>query len=344
MSLPAKFFYILSSVVIIGYLLSVGQSILVPFVIAVFFWYLINAMAHKITQYSRIKYKYSKWLSILIMLFMVIGFVNLTQNNVQSFIAQLPDYQKNVEHLFSTYVSALGILESDMARDAIANLKVGQLAGGIALALGNVTTMAVTILLYLVFLFLEQTTFTWKIEALFPNKTKHKKIENLLSDIGDSVESYIGLKTLASVIMGILGYIILIILGVDHAIFWALIFGVLNFIPYIGPVIGVVFPVLAALVQFADFNNAIIIAISFTVIAFLIGNIVEPKIFGKSLNLSPLVLMLSLSVWGSLWGIIGMILSVPLMVGIMIVLSHFDETRPYALLMCEKEPDKKESL
>ncbi len=341
MTAPAKLFYSLASIVIIGYLLSVGQSILVPFVIAVFFWYLINAMAHKITQYTKIKYNYSKWLSILIIISLMSGFVNLTQNNVQSFMGQLPDYQKNVEHLFTTYVSALGLFETDMVRDAIANLKIGQLAGGIALALGNVTTMMVTILLYLVFLFLEQTTFTWKIKALFPNKTKHKKIEALLSDIGSSIESYVGLKTLASVIMGVLGYIVLIILGVDHAIFWALIFGVLNFIPYIGPVIGVVFPVLAALVQFADFDNAIIIAISFTLIAFLIGNIVEPKIFGKSLNLSPLVLMLSLSVWGSLWGIIGMILSVPLMVGIMIVLSHFDETRSYALLMCEKEPEEK---
>ncbi len=337
MSIPAKLFFILSSIVIIGYLLSIGQSILVPFVIAVFFWYLINAVAHKITEFTKFNYNISKWLSILLIVLLVSGFVNLTQDNVQSFVSQLPDYQKNVEQLFSKYVSALGLLESNIAKEAISNVQIGQLAGGIALALGNIATMTVTILLYLVFLFLEQASFKGKVKALFPQKTKYKKIDCLLSDIGDSIEAYIGLKTLASVIMGVIGYIILIILGVDHAIFWALIFGVLNFIPYIGPVVGVVFPVLAALVQFGDFSNAAIIAISFTLIAFIIGNIVEPKLFGHSLNLSPLVLMLSLSVWGSLWGVIGMILSVPLMVGIMIVLSHFDATRPYAVLMSEKE-------
>ena len=137
--------------------------------------------------------------------------------------------------------------------------------------------------------------------------------------------------------MGVAGYAVLVYFGVNNAVFWALIFGVLNFIPYVGPVIGVALPFLAAVVQFGDIQDPVIVAVLLSLIAFIVGNIIEPKIFGNSLNLSPIVFMIALSVWGSLWGIIGMILCIPIMVGIIIALSGFEKTRKYALLMTERE-------
>ena len=97
---------------------------------------------------------------------------------------------------------------------------------------------------------------------------------------------------------------------------------ILNFIPNIGSVIAVVLPTLMALVQYESFGYAILVMIVIAVIQNIIGNILEPKIFGDRLGLNPIVILISLLVWGYIWGIVGMILSVPLTAIIKLVISN----------------------
>lgn len=333
----ANYFFLLSSLVLTGYLLAVGQGILIPFVIAVFFWYLINALSHKIAD----TLKMPEWASLaLAMIFVtgcVIGLGNLVTNNVQSFIDQIPLYQENITKMTGGFIDRFSNFNTQSLKELVAKINLGAIVGGLIAAISNVATMAITILLYVIFLFLEQKTFDWKLKALIKDKKKLKSTQETISDIGSSIESYIGLKTVLSLLMGFIGYLILIYFGVNNAVFWGLIIAILNFIPYIGIVLAVVLPALAALVQLADLNQIVIISILLSINAVFIGNVVEPKAFGQSLNLSPIVLMLSLSVWGALWGMTGMILCIPIMVSIMIVLDQFDTTRPYAILMRERE-------
>ena len=135
--------------------------------------------------------------------------------------------------------------------------------------------------------------------------------------------------------MAILSYCILLVAEIDFAAFWALLIFILNYIPYIGSVIAVAFPVVLSLLQFSSIILTASVLIGLLGVQLLVGNIVEPRITGKSLNLSPVVIVLALSVWGSIWGVIGMILSVPIMVMVMIVLSQFSKTRPIAVLMSQ---------
>jgi len=109
----------------------------------------------------------------------------------------------------------------------------------------------------------------------------------------------------------------------------------LNFIPNIGAIVATVFPALLALIQFQTWGPFIIITTGLVSLQFIIGNIIEPRFMGKSLNLSTLVIMISLSVWGAIWGILGMFLSVPITVIMMIVFAHFEATKPVAILLSQ---------
>ena len=112
-------------------------------------------------------------------------------------------------------------------------------------------------------------------------------------------------------------------------------FFLLNYIPTIGSLVGTVFPAIFSLIQFGEFTPFLIVLFSVGAVQLVVGNLIEPKLFGKSLNLSPLVTILSLALWGQIWGVTGMILSVPITVILVIVFSQFEKTRPIAIMLSE---------
>lgn len=330
-------FFILASLLMLGYLLVIGQSILIPFVIALFFWYLINALGREIYNRTSLGRRVATAVALLLVFGGITAFVQVTKGNIQTFIEQAPVYQQNINIFIDKFTDNYTPINLEGLQDLLKKMNFGGLAAGIVGAVGSIATMTVTILIYLVFMFLEQASFRWKLNAFFKSEEKKNHAEETLKEIGRSLERYVGLKSLASLAMGVCGFIVLSLLGVDNAVFWALIFGLLNFIPYIGPFIGTALPLLATLVQFGDLGTPLMVLAALGGIAFIIGNLIEPRLFGNSLNLSPLVILISLATWGSLWGVIGMILCVPMMVSLMIIFYQFDKTRPVAILMSEKE-------
>ena len=109
----------------------------------------------------------------------------------------------------------------------------------------------------------------------------------------------------------------------------------MNFIPTIGSLIGTIFPAFFSLIQFGELTPFLIVLITVGVIQIIVGNFIEPKLFGKSLNVSPLITILSLAIWGTIWGITGMILSVPITVIMIIVFSQFEKTKKIAIILSE---------
>ena len=167
-------------------------------------------------------------------------------------------------------------------------------------------------------------------------KDQNEQVDKLLEKIGGSVSNYLRLKTLVSLVTGILSYIALWMIGVDAPEFWAFLIFILNFIPTIGSLVGTVFPAIFCLFQFGEFLPSILVLSIVGVIQLLVGNFLEPKLMGSSMNISPLVTILSLSIWGAMWGITGMILSVPITVIMIIILSQFERTKPVAIMLSEK--------
>ena len=203
----------------------------------------------------------------------------------------------------------------------------------VAGALGSLAGNAGLISIYVVFLFLEQRSFGPKIKGMAHGNIKENEVFKIITQIDKDTRKYIGIKTLTSLTTGMLSFAIMTSVGLDFAAFWAMLIFFFNFIPTVGSILATAFPSVLALIQFEE-PAKIGVTIGGVVAAqVLVGNFLEPRLMGNSLNLSPLVILLSLSLWGSLWGVPGMFLCVPITVIAMIICSHFQQTRPIAVLL-----------
>lgn len=156
---------------------------------------------------------------------------------------------------------------------------------------------------------------------------------NILSKINAQILSYLRIKTALSAATALCSYIVLRWVGVDFPDFWAMLIFLFNYIPTIGAILATFFPCLLCLLQFDTFTPFFIVCSSLITLQFVFGNILEPRIMGDRFNLSGLVIILFLSIWGKIWGIIGMLLCMPFLVILNIILSNFEQTRPIVVLL-----------
>jgi len=324
-------------VVLVFYLLNLGQSLLLPLVIAGAIAYLINILAHAFGVVSFKGFTLPKSLAMLLAVAVILVSISLViqliTDNVAGVIQKAPGYQENLERRIFAAYSLLGFEESPSLRDILSKVDFSsylQSFGGTVRALVSSTGI---IIVYLIFIFLEQRTFDAKIRALVLQRSEQKDVFSLIEQINHDIRSYIGIKVVTSATTGIISYFVLHMVGVDFASFWAVLIFLLNFIPTIGSIIATAFPSLLALVQFETAGPFFITISILTAIQFSIGSLIEPKLMGNRLNLSPLVILLSLGLWGSIWGIPGMFLCVPITVIIMIICAYFPETRPIAVAL-----------
>jgi len=322
---------------LVFYLLIVGQTILLPLVIAIVFWYLINLMSG---GFGRIKLGGSPLptmacyiLSFLTFFAIIWGIVELIASNIAGVVRVAPIYQANLEVRWESFLAFLRIEQEPTLAQLTEVLDLGQFITGLAASLTNIAANMGIIIIYVIFLLLEQGNFSEKVASLANNPDKEKRARQLLSKIKEDVKKYISIKMLTSSATGILSYIFMKFVGVDFAEFWALLIFLLNFIPTIGSIVATVFPSLITLVQFNTYTPFFVVFGGLTAIQVCVGNILEPRLMGNSLNLSPLIILLNLSLWGLIWGIPGMFLCVPLLVISMIVFSHVPATRPIAIML-----------
>lgn len=136
-------FFFFASMIMLGYLLVIGKSIIIPFVIATFFWYLINALAHKIVNMTTFSEKTSLFLAFVVITLAVAGFVQVTKDNVQAFIEQAPAYQANINIFIDKFTAKFGTVDLSGARDIVKKVNFGGLAAGIVAAVSSVATMTI---------------------------------------------------------------------------------------------------------------------------------------------------------------------------------------------------------
>ncbi len=151
--------------------------------------------------------------------------------------------------------------------------------------LGN----AFLILIYILFLLVEESVFDLKMHAIYPKRSAQRKNKELFQKMDKNISRYLSLKTLVSLLTGVLSYFALLAFGIDAPVFWALLIFVLNYIPTIGSLIATLFPACFAVLQFGELTPFLYILVSVGAIQVIVGNIIEPKIMGNSLNISSLV-------------------------------------------------------
>lgn len=319
------------------YVLWVGQKLLVPLAIAVLIWYMINALAR---LYARFIFKNSaNWITLalsLVTMTVGLGIVfNIIQSNITDVRRAAPTYKTDLDQWIVRIYDLMGIEDLPTLSQFIRTVDIGPIVTNFAGALTGIVGDLALIIVYVGFLLYEQKTFSNKLTRMFPQSEKRREVRAVIDNIQHQIQTYIWIKTLVSVVTGVVGYVVLTMVEVDFASFWAFAIFLLNYVPIIGSVIATLFPALLTLIQFDTFTPFLVVGIGLTSAQFVVGNVIEPKLMGSSLNLSPLVVLLSLALWGSLWGIPGMFLCVPIMVIILIILSHFDPTRPLAVMLSE---------
>ncbi|GAA6136411.1 AI-2E family transporter [Arenicella sp. 4NH20-0111] len=321
------------------YVLVVGKAFLVPLAVALMIWYVINAMSRTYTKIIP-WVKEPNWLTMLLSIISIgifIAFaIDMVQNNVANVQNSIPRYRDNFANL-STKVNALipaQIFDRlPKVSDLVQGIEIAPLLTGftdiVVAMIGNITL----VLIYVAFMLAEQGTFRKKIKEIFPDQAKRGSVMSILVHVQEDIQTYLWIKSLTSTITGLISYFVLKMVGVDFAVFWAFSIFLLNFIPTIGSIIATLFPAMLALIQFDTFFPFFVVLIGVGAIQVVVGNVLEPKLMGNSLNVSPFVVMMSLTLWGSIWGIAGMFLSVPITVMMLIVFAHFERTRYIAVLL-----------
>ncbi len=320
--------------------LILGKDLLMPIVLAVFVWFIIREFRQLINRVRFIREKIPSWIVNLVAtigLFTIIGVViSLISNNINALAQNTQLYETNFQSMISLINDTFGIdlvkqlegysIEAEMRKYVPKALNM------VSSGIGNIFI----ILIYLLFILLEESGFPKKMKAFYKDKEHREKSDKIIKKIDSSIGQYLFLKTLVSLITGLLSYVVLEIFGVNGAFFWAFVIFLLNYIPTIGSLIASIFPAAFALLQFGEVTTALWVLGVIGLIQVVVGNLLEPKIMGNSLNISSLVVILSLALWGVLWGIVGMVLSVPITVSMLILFAEFPATRPIAILLSEK--------
>jgi len=324
---------------IVGNFLILGRGMLIPFFIALLIWNLLNTTNNVMQKTPIIGAWLPGWLCKILSLIVVIVFVkillDIITNNVNDVISASTRYQEHLMQIFNNIDQHYRMKVLTSFNGFLDNLNLQSVLVNIYGVFSTIASSAILIALYVAFLFVEQHFFKQKMSALFPKEQHRHLADSILAHILKDTQTYLGIKTLLSLIAAISSWIVMKSVGLDFAEFWALLIFFLNFIPNIGPILATAFPASLALIQFQNWFYFTIITSGIVIIQFIVGNVLEPRLLSKSLNLSPLVILFALALWGSIWGIVGMFLSVPITVIMLIVFAHFEKTRPIAIFLSQ---------
>jgi predicted PurR-regulated permease PerM len=326
-------------VIAIVYILVATKTLLLPFVVALLIWYLVKNMRDFVARSGFIKRRLPLWLQntlVFAIIFGILRFVTqLLTGSVENFAAAIPVYEANVETMGVYLYERYDLDVTDYIQNFTGNFDFTRLLEPIVNSLSQLLSDGFMIVLYVVFLLLEESTFSTKYRLLFKEEHRYAQAMELVQQIDTTFGDYISIKTLTSFTTAILSFIVLHILHVDTPLLWASIIFLLNYIPSIGSLIATTFPAIIAILKEGDLWAGLWVLVGVGVIQVIVGNLLEPRLMGNSMNISPLVVLLSLIAWGAIWGVLGMILSVPIMVMLIIVCARFDSTRRIAILLSE---------
>ncbi|WP_209427017.1 AI-2E family transporter [Pararhodobacter sp. SW119] len=332
----------LALALMIFWLLSIGRGLLMPIVVAVLSVYIITSASAALGRFRA-----TTWMPqilrklILLLAFTVIltAFNGVVIVTVRDLLTQAPEYQANLEQMIARGMQLLG-LEGNPDWRTIQDMTIGRidmqrLIGGVAGSVGALAGFLILIVVYAVFLFAEASGFAYKLSVALPDRLQAERTMAVIRSINARISEYLAVKTLINFVIGAISFGILWAFGVDHALFWALLIGVLNYIPYFGSLIAVAFPVLMAVVQFGSIATVVSLAALLTGAQMFVGNWLEPRMIGRKVNMSPFVVVVALSFWTTFWGVPGAILAVPLTSMLAIILAAFDQTRPISVLLAQ---------
>lgn len=311
--------------------LRAAADLLVPFLVAVFIA-LISLPLLNLLQRWRVPTPIAVLLTVATVIAFIWVGLSLLGGSIRDFTEAAPRYQVRLQALAVDGLEWLRGHGIDLSRELVNELinpgVAIDLVTGTLRGVAAVLSRTFIVLLVVVLILFEAAGFPRKFEAAFGKREASERYHRIRED----VQRYIGIKTLVSMVTGVLAGSAMAMLGIDFPVLWGVLAFALNYIPNLGSILAAIPPVLLAIVQYGP-GRAIAVAAVFVTINITLGNFTEPYLLGRRLGLSTLVVVLSLVFWGWVWGPIGMLLSVPLTMIIKIMLEHTEDMRWVAVLL-----------
>jgi predicted PurR-regulated permease PerM len=307
------------------------RYIFIPFCGALLLYFFFNGVVKRLLKLKVPKFFVLFFL--LVFIFIMFYFLGvLIYSGVSSFIDNFPAYSDRITAIVTNLFDQLSLDKYIENIDWTKSIDTSVITKILSTTFGSFATFIgnlLLVLIFLMFMLAGRTALTGRINKAF-DPDRADKIKYMINSIEDQVQHYLLIKTFVSFLTALIGGIILVAGRFDFVIFSALLIFVLNFIPNFGSVIATLFPILIGILKFGFDLRVLLVALGLMATQFVIGTIVEPMMTGKSLNLSPIVILISLIFWGYVWGIVGMILAVPLTSAMKIFFENIPGLKPIA--------------
>lgn len=350
------------TIIMVGWVLHVAASILQPLVIALLLASMLQPVVVRLARW-----KIPPALTVIALVAsLFIGLAQagiLLQANIVQFLGdaeQTTTYQESIDPVTENQEELSGEFDwpslvddlgtrmqgssmpepvQNLLLESLRDLDLSGVARGIFDGGLGFTRALVLVMIYMIFIFAEQKIFRRKILSIAGER--QDEAARVLDTIGRGIQKYLSVKTAVSLMTGSLCYFMLVMLQIPYALLFGLLTFLLNYIPTFGSIIAAIFPTITALALEESWNKAFIVLAAYLSINLTLGSFLEPKVLGRELNLSPLVIIVSVVVWAGIWGVVGAFLAVPLTSAIQIVLLSSERTRPVAVLLGSGPPSEK---
>ena len=313
--------FIIASIAV-AFILNFAQPFLVPLVIAMLIRILIDPIIDYQIDFLHVHRLVAVFVSLCLIIFLFIIIVPFIGSSVITFLQSADDYNNKVLILIDIGISQLKEfnieIDRETIRNSLNNLPLLDWASKILSNSANFISKFVLVVIMTLFLLLGK---------------KSVNTSPVWNDIIGHVKKYIFTKFITSSITGIIAGLIYWFLGLELAFIFGSLTFLLNFIPVVGSIIAVILPLPIAVLQYSDLSSVLLIIFLPIIFHQIIGNIIEPKIFGDAFGLHPITIILSLIFWGMIWGIIGVLLAAPLTAIIRVTFERFESTKQIARLL-----------
>lgn len=325
---------VIVAVIACGACLYFGASVLTPLALAMFLAVMIDGFArvleHRLPHLSR---RMATPLAVLLSALIFGGAAFFIADNATAFAAQLVAYTPKLNGLIAKVAGLAGIDAPPSIAELFRQLDPAKYLGLIARYFQSFGATAFFVLVYLGFIIASRGGWARKIVGLFPVREERQEAIAAFIRIRDGVEQYLWVQTITGLMIAVASWIAMVAVGLHDALFWSFLIFVASYIPLVGGIVAVAAPPLFALVQFDTYWQAIVLFGVLQVIGMIVGNVIYPRMQGRSLNIDPVVVLLALAFWGAIWGLAGAFLSTPLTVALMVILAQFDGTRWIAVIL-----------
>ncbi|ASP35640.1 AI-2E family transporter [Labrenzia sp. VG12] len=313
-------------------LLVYGSGFLIPLVIAGLLTTLISAGITRLQHYGLPNWA-AMTVSISAFFLLVYAFGQVFSSQLDVVADALPKYSERFDEILGQLSTVIGEQQVEHMSAFLTDMDFSAQAAALASSVSGLFGSLGLVLMYSVFLLAERGMITKKLGYLFPDPEKEKNVQEVITSVGHGIKRYVWIKTVVSLLTGFFCYLVLRFLGVDFSEILALMIFLLNFIPTVGSILGVVFPALISLLQFETITPFLVVVVLCGGVQFTVGNIIEPKFMGNTLNLSPFTVIVALTFWSSIWGVAGAFMSVPITASLVILFRDIPALRPFAILL-----------